>query len=116
MASSSLNGLLFAASDSLADDTYNLDGLHACAAGAKNNADILSQSQMLKADDKDDFVSAQAGEIDGLHDAKVFGYHLRSEFPAEAKVLNSIWSYRRKRRPDGTLLKHKTRLCADGSM
>jgi hypothetical protein len=35
-----LNGLLFAASDSLDDDTYNLDGLHACATGAKNNADI----------------------------------------------------------------------------
>ena len=29
--------------------------------------------------------------------------------------MNSIWSYRRKSRPDGTLLKHKARICVDGS-
>jgi hypothetical protein len=61
-----LNGLLFIASDSLDDDNYNLDGLHTYAAGAKNNANIFSQSQMLKAHDKEQFVSAQAGEINRL--------------------------------------------------
>ena len=29
--------------------------------------------------------------------------------------MNAIWSYRRKRRPDGSLLKYKCCLCADGS-
>ena len=72
---------------------------------------------MLKVHDRDEFVSTQApGEINGLHDTGVFGYHLRSSLPADAKVLNSIWSYHRKRRLNGTLLKHKTRICADGSM
>jgi hypothetical protein len=103
-----LNGLLFAASDSRGNDNYNLDGLHACAAaGAKNNTNIFSQLQILKAHDKENFVSMQAGETNGLHDAKVFSYCLCSSLPAEAKVLNSIWSYHCKCCPNETLLKHK---------
>jgi hypothetical protein len=51
-----LNGLLFAASCSLNDDTYNIDGLHVCTADAKNNAAILSQSQMLKAHNKNNLL------------------------------------------------------------
>jgi hypothetical protein len=58
---------------------------------------------MLKADNRDEFVSAQAGEINGLHDVKVFGYHLWNTLSAEAKVLNSIWSYHYKRHPNGEL-------------
>jgi hypothetical protein len=34
--------------------------------------------------------------------------------PKMAKILSSIWSYRRKRSPIGTILKHKSRLCVDG--
>ena len=43
-----------------------------CATGAKNNPDVLSQSQMLRAEDKDQFLAAQPAEISGLHDANVF--------------------------------------------
>jgi hypothetical protein len=35
--------------------------------------------------------------------------------PPEARLLSSIWSYWGKRSPVGTILKHKSRLCVDGS-
>eukprot|EP00985_Skeletonema_marinoi_P020725 scaffold12380_cov197-Skeletonema_marinoi.AAC.1 len=36
--------------------------------------------------------------------------------PTGKKAITSIWSMKRKRLPDGTLLKHKARLCAHGGM
>jgi Reverse transcriptase (RNA-dependent DNA polymerase) len=81
-----------------------------------NNPDVLSQAQMLRAKDSKELILHQRDEIDGLQDARVFAYKKRSTLPEGASILNSIWSYRRKHRPDGTLLKLKTQICADGSM
>ncbi len=36
--------------------------------------------------------------------------------PKDTKTIMSIWSFKRKRYPDGTLNKHKARLCAYGGM
>jgi len=36
--------------------------------------------------------------------------------PEDTKTIMSIWSFKRKRYPDGTLNKHKARLCAHGGM
>ena len=36
--------------------------------------------------------------------------------PKDTKPIRSVWSFKRKRRPDGSLLKHKARLCAHGGM
>jgi hypothetical protein len=77
--------------------------------------DTLTQSVMLKAPDQADFVQAQAPEIEGLHSSGVFSYHPIASLPPRAKLLNAIWSYRRKRTPAGALLKHKARICTDGS-
>ena len=41
---------------------------------------------------------------------------LRSTLPAGAKTIRSVCSFERKRFPDGRLNKHKSRLCAHGSM
>ena len=38
-----------------------------------------------------------------------------SDLPPRARLLNAIWSYCRKQRPDGLLLKHKSRICTDRS-
>ena len=100
--------------DSLSGLLNDLDPF-AFAATIDSSSDALSQSQMLKASDQDEFVKAQVPEIEGLTEAGVFEYHFMSELPPTAHLLNAIWSYRRKRRPDGTLLKYKSRICADGS-
>jgi hypothetical protein len=41
---------------------------------------------------------------------------LRSTIPKGIKTIQAIWSFKRKRFPDGTLNKHKARLCAHGGM
>jgi hypothetical protein len=39
-----------------------------------------------------------------------------SDMPENTKTIMSIWSFKRKRYPDGMLNKHKARLCAHGGM
>ena len=56
------------------DGTFNIDNPIAFATGAKNNPDILSQGQMLKATDREKFIASQLPEIQGLVDADVFKY------------------------------------------
>ena len=106
-------------------DCVTLDGQYgdfldpfAFAAGSKgNNPDVLSRSAMLRATDRDEFLKVEVGEIEGLHDFDVFEYFPINSIPDDnrRKLLNAIWSYRRKRRPDGSLLKYRGRICADGS-
>ena len=36
--------------------------------------------------------------------------------PDTAKPIGAIWSFKRRRRQNGALLKHKARLCAHGGM
>jgi hypothetical protein len=39
-----------------------------------------------------------------------------STVPKTANQIQAIWSFKHKRRPDGTLVKHKARLCAHGGI
>lgn len=80
-----------------------------------NNKDTLTQSQMLKAHDQDQFITSQIPEIRRLETMQVFEYCPMHALPPKARLLSSIWSYRRKRKPDGKLLKHKAHICVDGS-
>jgi hypothetical protein len=79
-----------------------------------NKEDTLTQSQMLKTSDHNHFI-AQIPEIRGLEKMELFQYKGIHELPPRAKLLSSIWSYRWKRRPNGRLVKHKARICIDGS-
>jgi hypothetical protein len=98
------------------DGIFNPDNPIAfAAASSKNNADILTHSQMLQADDSSEFIKSQVPEIQGLCQADVFEFLDMSQLPPRSRLLNAIWSYRRKRRADGALLKHKSRICVDGS-
>ena len=78
-------------------------------------SDVLTHSQMLRAPDRSQFIAAQESEVRGLEEKQVFQYVQKTSLPKNARLLNAVWSYRRKRRPDGTLWKHKARLCVDGS-
>ena len=70
---------------------------------------------MFKADDREKFIASQLPEIQGLVNANVFEFRSMSDLPPRAQLLNAIWSYHHKQCPDGLLLKHKSRICADGS-
>jgi len=79
-----------------------------------NANDTLTRSQMLRAPDKDHFLQAEDEEIHGLLKMNTWRYRRISSLPPHAQIINSVWSYRRKRTVDGHLIKHKARLCADG--
>jgi hypothetical protein len=80
-----------------------------------NKADTLKQSQMLKASNSTAFIASQPKEISGLQNLGVFDIKPIAEKPPEAHWLSYIWNFHRKRNPMGDILKHKSRLCVDGS-
>jgi hypothetical protein len=61
-----------------------------------NKDDTLTQSQMLCTSDSEHFVNAQINEIRGLEKLNVFKCKPIHDLPPKAKLLSSIWSYRRK--------------------
>jgi hypothetical protein len=71
---------------------------------------------MLKQEDRLDFVNAMEKEIDDHVRRDHWEIIPRSMMPKDMKTIMSIWSFKRKRLPDGTLNKHKACLCAHGGM
>lgn len=79
--------------------------------------DVLTYRQEMKAHDSDSFVAAMKvgfhAHIDRGHWRRV---RRSSSNPKHKKTLCTVWSFKRKRRPDDSLLKHKARLCVNGAM
>jgi hypothetical protein len=48
-------------------------------------------------------------------DIHTFEFIPKPTLPPKTRYLDLIWTYRRKRRPDGSLKKYKARLCVNGS-
>jgi hypothetical protein len=48
-------------------------------------------------------------------DIKTFEFIHKTKLPAKTSYLDLIWTYRRKRRPGGSLRKYKAQLCNNGS-
>ena len=78
--------------------------------------DVFTFRQAMKQDDRIDFVRAMEKEIEDHESRNHWTVVHRSTIPPRAKPIKAIWSFKRKRRPDGTLPKHKARLCAHGGM
>jgi hypothetical protein len=79
------------------------------------NPDVLIHAQMKRQVDANKFVEAQRPDIDGLMDINTFKFIPKINLPPRTRYLDLIWTYRRKRRPDGSLKKYKARLCVNGS-
>jgi hypothetical protein len=79
------------------------------------NPDVLSHAQMKLQVDANKFVDAQRPEIADLMDINTFEFIPKSNLPPKTEYLDLIWTYRRKRRPDGSLNKYKARQCVNGS-
>ena len=71
---------------------------------------------MLKQEDKNDFIQAMLKEIKDHEDRGHWHLYERSKIPPGHKTILAIWSFKRKRFPDGRINKHKSRLCAHGGM
>jgi hypothetical protein len=59
------------------------------------------------------FVDTQLPEIAGLMDINTFEFIPKTNSPPKTRYLDLIWTYRRKRRPEGSLKKYKARPCVN---
>jgi hypothetical protein len=94
----------------LFDDTLNA----ICHQAYTTSNESLTYSQMLRETDHTKFFEAMEIEIND-HEARChWDLMLRTDLLLGSKTIMVIWSFKRKRFPDGTLNKHKARLCAHG--
>ena len=70
----------------------------------------------MKQEDKLNFVQAMEKEIEDNESRDHWSIVEQWSVPDTAKPIRAIWSFKQKRQPDGTLLKHKAHLCAHGGM
>ena len=85
------------------------------AAGKSNNENYTFR-EMLKQGDPSDFMKAVVKESNDHSSCGHWEIVKRFEIPPVAKTIQAIWSFKRKRFPDGTLNKHKAHLCTHGVM
>ncbi len=100
--------------NTLYDGTVNCFSTLAQSSGASN--ETFTYKQALREPDYHDFIKAMVHKI---HDHKKWDHWTcmqHSNMPEKTKTIMSIWSFKHKRFPDGTLNKHKAHLCAHGGM
>jgi hypothetical protein len=98
----------------------NVDGtlnfMHPMALATKTgDNDTFYFHQAMQQDDREDFIEAMIKELNDHHRNNHWRLVKRNTI-GNVKTIKAIWSFKRKRRPDGSLLKHKARLCAHGGM
>ena len=84
-------------------------------AGKENN-ECYTFKEMLAQPDRNEFLAAILKETAEHESQNHWAVVLRSSMPSDAKPIQAIWSFKSKRFPDGSLNKHKARLCAHGGM
>ena len=89
---------------------------HMVLAASKSNNENYTFRQMLQEEDSAEFIKAMVDESKAHETRGHWEVVSRSSVPPETKVIQAIWSFKRKRFPDGTLNKYKARLCAHGGM
>jgi Reverse transcriptase (RNA-dependent DNA polymerase). len=78
--------------------------------------EVHTYKEAMIQEDAKDFIQDMLKEI-GDHKSRGHWTMIqRGDMPINAKTILSIWSFKRKRHPDGRLNKHKARICAHGGM
>ena len=70
----------------------------------------------MKQDDKLAFIDAMEKDITEHENGGHWLIFHRNILPNKAQPIKAIWSFKRKRKPDGELLKYKACICAHGGM
>jgi hypothetical protein len=77
---------------------------------------VFTYKEAMTQEDTRLFVEAMQKEV-ADHELRIHWTIVHcSTVPKTTKPIQAIWSFKRKQRPDGTLVKHKARLCAHGGM
>ena len=69
----------------------------------------------MQQDNREDFINAIVKEIDD-HTTNRHWKVVNRSMNVNIKITKTIWSFKRKGRPDGSLLKHNERLCVHRGM
>lgn len=77
--------------------------------------DVFTFREAMQQEDRAEFIKAMVQEIQDHTERGHWCLRRRCEL-GNIKTIKAVWSFKRKRKPDGTLIKHKARLCAHGSM
>ena len=85
------------------------------ATDISSNESFTFQNAM-KQDDKLSFIDATEKEISTNNKGGHWSIVDHNTIPNKAWPIKAIWYFKRKRKPNGELLKHKARLCAHGRM
>ena len=97
-----------------ANATYNY--LHPLSFAVKNgDNEVYYLHEAMRQDDYEDFIRAMVKEIED-HSKNGHWKRVLRHTIGDAKTVKAVWTFKRKRRPDGSLLKHKVRLCVHGGM
>jgi len=98
----------------LMDGTLNLPHPLVLTAQAADT-EVFHYTGVMQQPDRNKFTLTMIREIEDLTKAEVWELEWHSDI-GNTKVIKAIWSFKHKRLPDGTYLKHKARLCAHGGM
>ena len=96
----------------LFDDTIN-DICHQVHAFTTSN-ETFTYSGMLREDDHKQFFQAMEVELEDHKERNHWTLMEQKDLPIGTKTIMAIWSFKRKMFLDGSLNKHKARLCAHG--
>jgi hypothetical protein len=77
---------------------------------------VFTHKESMNQEDAHLFIEAMQKEVADHESRDHWTIVPCSKVPKTAKPIQAIWSFKQKRRPDGTLVKHKARLCAHGGM
>jgi hypothetical protein len=80
------------------------------------NNEVFTYTKAMQQLDAQQFIEAMDKEIDDHQSRGHWDVVCQSTIPPGMKTIQAIWSFKCKRYPDGTLNKHKARLCAHGGM
>ena len=109
------------------DSTPNhLNPLAQAYIALQSNNEVYTLKQMLQQPDREQFVAAMQKEVESMFSEGIWKrtskqemlnhYRTLKEQDIDARRLHIMmtWSFKRKRNPDGSLNKHKARLCCHG--
>ena len=89
---------------------------HVVLTAVAGDNDAYTLKDVFKQDDKSDFIQSMLKEVEDHEQRNHWTVLPKSEVPKGTKTIMSIWPFKRKRYPDGRVLKHKARLCVHGGM
>ena len=96
------------------DNTINGMYLFSLTTDISTN-ETFTYHKAMKEKDRMKFIQAMENEVYD-HESRNHWSIVGSTLPDNAKPIKATWSFERKRRPDGTLLKHKARLFVHGGV